>query len=229
MSNTTPYGVSTSMGSHASNSYINAAILGPLNSKQYPGVIPFHSYGTLAGIRPTPPQFFPSQEPLYAEMVSNSRQMYRRVFTSSNINNTNNTNNNTNIRKGMDKYIQQGVIVGGQQNQQFTPSPSTRLFIPSTGRHEIVSTHTNYIPPVASSMYLNTRKSIAICKSAYKIGLPVQAPISTKSYYPSGVRSSLQRARSGGCTAPKKKGSIYNIHLTNGAVCAWGALPRQNY
>jgi hypothetical protein len=82
----------------------------------------------------------------------------------------------------------------------------------------------NYIAPIQSSMYLNVLKSNAVGKSAYKVGLPLAAPITTKNYYPSGVRSSLRRARSGGCTAPKKKGSIYNTSLTNGATCAWGAL-----
>ena len=65
--------------------------------------------------------------------------------------------------------------------------------------------------------------------SAYKVGLPLAAPITTKNYYPSGTRSALQRARSGGCTAPKKKGSIYNYSLTQPGICSWGALPRQNY
>jgi hypothetical protein len=219
----TPYGVSTSIGSIATNGYVNAAVLGPLNSQQYPSVIPYHSYGTLTSIRPTPPQFLPMQEPLNGEMSNNPRQLYHRVFSN------NQRNNEVNVRKGLDKYIEQGVIVGGMGNQLFRPSPPTRMYIPSSGRHEAVSTHTNYIPPIPSSMYLNVRKSVAIGKSAYKIGLPIEAPISSKSYYPSGTRSTLQRARSGGCTAPKKKGSIYNEYLRNGAVCGWGALPRQNY
>lgn len=222
MSNTTPYGVSTSIGTQATNGYVNAAVIGPLNSHQYPGAIPYHSYGSLPGIRPTPPQFLPSQDPLYAEMVSNPRQMYRRSFSFA-------TNQTNNVRKGADKYIEQGVLVGGAPNNVFTPSAPTSSFIRNSGRHAIVSTHANYIAPVPSSMYLNQRKSIAVGKSAYKVGLPDAALLSTKNYYPSGVRSSVRRARSGGCTAPKKKGSIYNVNLSNGAVCAWGALPRQDY
>ena len=64
---TTPYSVSTSIGSVSYDNYVNAPIVGPLSTNQYPSVIPYHSYGTLAGIRPTPPQFLPSQEPVYAE------------------------------------------------------------------------------------------------------------------------------------------------------------------
>jgi hypothetical protein len=59
--------------------------------------------------------------------------------------------------------------------------------------------------------------------------LPNAALTGTKSYYPSGTRSSLRWARSGGCTAPKKKGAIENYSLRNGQVCAWGSLVRQNY
>jgi hypothetical protein len=221
---TTPYSVSTSIGSMSYNNYVNAPITGPLSTNQYPSVIPYHSYGTLTGIRPTPPQFLPMQEPVYAEMNSNARNMYKRVFSKSQ------DLENVNIRKGLDKYVQQGTLYGApQQNGMLNPSLPMKKHVYSSGRHLSVSTHTNYIEPIPSSMYLNIKKSVAIGKSGYKVGLPVEAPISTKSYYPSGVRSAIRKARSGGCTAPKKKGSIYNYSLTNGAVCAWGSLPRQNY
>ena len=45
----------------------------------------------------------------------------------------------------------------------------------------------------------------------------------------SGTKSSIRRARSGGCVAPKKKGSIYNTSLNNGQSCGWGSIVRQNY
>ena len=213
------YGISTSIGSVTYNGYLNAPINGPLSTSQFPLAMPFHSYGMLNGIRPTPPQFGPS--PIYAEMVTNPRAAYRRVFSQD--------TGDGNIRKGMDKFIEQGILLGGTNNSRLTPSLPMSSYNSSTGRRSLVSTHTNYIPPIPSSMYVDARKSIAVGKSAYKIGLPTNAFISTKSYFPTSTRSSLQRARSGGCTAPKKKGSIYNIHLSNGAVCAWGALPRQNY
>ena len=101
--------------------------------------------------------------------------------------------------------------------------------ISSSQRQVPVSTHTNYIPPVPSSLYLNTLKANAVGQTAYKVKLPNAAPTGTKSYYPSGTRSTIRRARSGGCVAPAKKGSIYNTSLSNGQVCAWGSIVRQNY
>jgi hypothetical protein len=55
---TTPYGISRSIGSQSFQGYVNAPIIGPLNSSQYPNAMPYHSYGTLTGQRPTPPQFY---------------------------------------------------------------------------------------------------------------------------------------------------------------------------
>jgi hypothetical protein len=78
-------------------------------------------------------------------------------------------------------------------------------------------------------MYVNIVKANAVGQTAYKVNLPNYDPISTKSYYPSGTRSTIKRVRSGGCTAPKKKGAIENYSLRNGQVCAWGSLVRQNY
>jgi hypothetical protein len=135
-----------------------------------------------------------------------------------------------NIRKGLDKYVNQGVLNPEIQNSIFlNPSPPTMYYSSSSNRQYSVSTHMNYIVPQPSSMYTNTLKSIAVGKSAYKVGLPIEAPISTKCYYPSGTRTSLRRARSGGCVAPKKKGAIENYSLRDGQICAWGSLPRQNY
>ncbi len=101
--------------------------------------------------------------------------------------------------------------------------------INSSQRQVPVSSHTNYIPPIDSSLYINIKKSNAVGQSVYKVNLPNSAPIGSKNYYPSGTRSSLRRARSGGCVAPKKKGAIENYSLSNGQVCAWGAIVRQNY
>lgn len=175
---------------------------GPL-SHQYPTTLPYHSYGILTGIRPTPPQFYPSQEPVYSDLNTNSRQQYLRTVVSP-----------------------QDLV---KQRAQAKASPPNVYHVASTARQLPVSTHMNYIAPIPSSMRVNQIKSNAIGKSAYKVGLPVTAPIGSKSYYPSGTRTSLRRARSGGCVAPKKKGSIYNHSLKNGQVCAWGSLVRQTY
>lgn len=68
---TTPYAVASHLGSVSYNNYVNTPILGPLSTSQTPAQIPYHSYGTLTGIRPTPPQFYPMQEPVYADMNTN--------------------------------------------------------------------------------------------------------------------------------------------------------------
>jgi len=201
---TTPYSVSTSIGSVSYNNYVNAPITGPLSTNNYPCAIPYHSYGTLAGIRPTPPQFFPSQEPIYSEMGVNARQQYLRTAQSS-------------------------FALAKQKRLAIATVNGNSFFNYSTGNRYNTSGYTNYIPPIDSSLYVNIKKSNAVGQSVYKVALPTSAPISTKNYLPSSTRSSLRRARSGGCIAPKKKGAIENRSLTNGAVCAWGSLPRQNY
>jgi hypothetical protein len=197
------YGITTSIGSSNYGGYLNSLIIGPLSTNQFPCAMPYHSYGTLTGIRPTPPQFLPSQEPIYAEENTNARQQYLRT------------------NRSVPEIARQNLL------GKFSPQMSSYSF--STGKHTPVSTHMNYIVPPPSSMYTNILKSKAIGKSVYKVGLPIEAPISTKCYYPSGTRTSLRRSRSGGCVAPKKKGAIENTSLRNGAVCSWGSIPRQNY
>ena len=201
---TTPYGISTSKGSQTFQGFVNAPIGGPLDSSKYPFVMPYHSYGVLTGQRPTPPQFYPQQTPVNAEMSVNARAQYLRATALS----------------AKQKAIQDAL---GKQS-----APITNVSY-SSQRQYPVSSHVNYIAPIQGSMYTNIRKSIAVGKSAYKVGLPLDAPIGTKSYDTSYRRSALRRARSGGCTAPKKKGSIYNYSLTQPGINAWGAIPRQNY
>jgi len=200
---TTPYAVSTNIGSVSYNNYVNAPITGPLSTNQYPCAIPYHSYGILTGLRPTPPQFYPMQTPVDAQMNTNARHQYLRTSVSN-------------------QRLQQQIALG-------KASASMGYVIGSSQRQVPVSTHTNYIPPVPSSLYLNTLKANAVGQTAYKVNLPNAAPTGTKSYYPSGTRTAIRRVRSGGCVAPKKKGSIYNTSLSNGQVCAWGAIVRQNY
>ena len=216
---TTPYGITTSIGSQAFSGYLNTPINGPLSTNNYPNAMPYHSYGTLTGQRPTPPQFFPSQEPVNSDMSVNSRAQYLRA---------------TDISSR--QKAAEDAIGKTSSTSLFTSYSSQRQFP--------VSSQVNYIPPISSSMFVNIKKSIAVGKSAYKVGLQVapfdpysnktiaqlqlEAPISTKSYYPSGTRSALQRARSSGCTAPKKKGSIYNTSLRP-ALGSWGAIPRSTY
>ena len=198
----TPYGVSTSIGSVNYDNYVNSRITGPLSTNQYPCAMPYHSYGTLVGIRPNPPLFYPSQEPVAADQFTNSRHQYFRTAESA-----------------------KSLAVQRERSLE-----SSGVFISkSTQRQYNVSTHMNYIPPTDSSLYIQKRRAAAVGKSSYKVGLPDAAPYSTKNYYPSGTRTSLRRARSGGCVAPKKKGAIENYSLSNGQVCAWGSIVRSTY
>jgi len=200
---TTSYGVATNLGSVSYNSYVNAPITGPLSTNKTPCQIPYHNYGILAGIRPTPPQFYPMQTPVDSEMNSNARHQYLR----------------TSINK---QDLQQQIALGK------TSSPNSYI-INSSQRQVPISSHTNYIPPIPSSLYVNILKSNAVGQTAYKVNLENTALTGTKSYYPSGTRSSIRRVRSGGCVAPKKKGAIQNTSLSNGNICAWGSIVRQNY
>lgn len=181
----TPYGISTSKGSSVYSSYLNTPIRAPLSTNQYPFSMAYHNFGVLNGQRPTPPLFYPSQEPVYSDMNTNARSQYVRA--------TGFSKETLALQKALGKESRPTSKVSYSSERQFG-----------------VSTHMNYIQPLDSSMHLNIKKSVAVGKSSYKVGLPVEAPTCSKSYYPSGTRSSLQRARSGGCTAPKKKGSIYN-------------------
>lgn len=198
---TTPYGISTSIGSQTFQGFVNAPVTGPLTTGNYPFSMAYHSYGTLAGQRPTPPQF---QDPVPSNMNTNARRQYSRATAIS-------------------------VIEKMKQDLLGKLSNPVNKVIHSSQRQVAVSTHVNYIEPKPSSMYTDIKKSIAVGKSAYKVGMPLNAPISTKNYYPSGTRSALQRARSGGCSAPKKKGSIYNTSLTQSGINGYGSLPRQGY
>jgi hypothetical protein len=201
---TTPYSVTTSKGSVSYDNYVNAPITGPLSTDQTPSQIPYHSYGTLIGIRPTPPQFYPYQEPVNAAMNTNARHHYLRT-------------------------AQTVKSLAIQRERAIATSNGNSFFSFSTGNRYATSGHLNYITPIPSSMYVDIRKKNAVGQSAYKVNLPIDAPITTKNYYPSGVRTTIRRARSGGCVAPKKKGAIENQYLRNGAVCAWGSIVRQNY
>ena len=200
---TTPYAVSTNIGSVSYNNYVNAPITGPLSTNQTPSQIPYHSYGILSGVRPTPPQFYSMQTPVDSQMNTNARHQYLRTSISN-------------------QRLQQQIALG-------KISKPINYVIHSSQRQVPTSSHTNYIPPIPSSLYVNTLKSNAVGQSAYKVNLPINAPICSKSYYPSGTRSTIRRARSGGCVAPKKKGAIENRSLCNGQVCGWGSIVRQNY
>jgi hypothetical protein len=190
------YGIAATNSNVQYSNYNSALQFAPYNTNRFPAALPYHSYGVLKGIRPTPPQFYPGQEPVYASQNTNARAIYFRA---------------TGIRPHPH----------AEKNLSTTTSYSF-----SGETYHPVSTHMNYISPIPSSMRTTQLKSVAVGKTAYPTGI---ITTSTKNYEPSFTRTCIQRARNGGCTAPKKKGSIYNTSLRNPQASNWGTLPRQNY
>lgn len=196
------YSLTRNLGT--SSGFLNNPIIGPLNSSQYPQSMPYHKHGILQGIRPTPPQFFPSQEPVNSEMNVNSRRIYIAT-TSISVKN---------------KY---------EQDKLGKTSNPIKKVLYSSQRQYPVSSHVNYIKPMDSSSRTNLLKSKAIGKTSYKVGLTNEEPISTKNYDKNYTNTCVRKTRSGGCVAPKKKGSIHNTSLSQSGINSWGAIPRQNY
>ena len=133
---TTPYSISTSFGTRVNS--VNAAINGPLSTNQYPTAIAYHNYGILNGIHSTPPQFYPSQEPINSVMGVNAKHQYLRTAHGS---------------------IDHSMI--GKMSRPLSQ------YNYSSNRRVAVSSHMNYIAPVQSSMYVNVKKSNAIGKCDY--------------------------------------------------------------
>jgi hypothetical protein len=182
-------------------SYNSYPINGPMNTSQRTGAIRYNqTLGVLPGIHPNPPKFYPADN---SSQFSNSRRYYWRTAQS----------------------------VGSQAIATLAAKESrtSNFFSQSSQRQYPFSTHMNYIAPKESSQRTEMLKSRAIGKSSYKIGLPTEAPLSYKNYNKNDVKTALKFARSGGCVAPAKKGSIYNTNLCNGRVCAWGAQVSSTY
>ena len=183
------------------NNYVMAPTIGPLSTSQTPAQINYHNRGVLNGVHPNPPQYYPSDG---ASEFSNARRQYSRTATT----------------------VKQQMIA----REKAIASRPNRFYFTQTQRSAAVSTHMNYIVPQPSSLYTSTKKSVAVGKSSYKQGLPPQAPMTYKNYEPSSTRSRLRRARSGGCVAPAKKGSIFNRTCTaGGGICNVGAFIPPGY
>lgn len=178
-------------------------VYGPL-SHQYPTIQPKQNLAVQNG-RPTPPFFYPSQEPINSDQNTTARQQYLRTAKSS-------------LGMAIDRARELSRVT---RNNNFNYS---------TGVAKQTSGHMNYIAPMDSSLRIQKLKSNAVSKSSFKVGLPTSSEITTKNYEPSNLRTHLRRVRSGGCVAPAKKGSIFNQSLNNGRACAIGSLIRnQSY
>lgn len=185
---------------YMSGGYASAPVIGPLSTNRTPNTT-FHSeLGVLTGVQPNPPQFYPS---VGASTFSQARAQYRRTNTT--------------------------MFNFGRGTRTYSDIPSTSQYSADLQKSFNVSQSTKYVAPAASSMYISAKKSAAVGKSSLKQGLPAMAPLSYKSYDRNDVKTALRMVRSGGCTAPAKKGSIFNNTLCNGRVCAIGSLVSQTY
>ena len=164
-------------------SFVSSQILGPLSTSQTPGLIQYHSYGSLSGVHPNPPKYYPSE---FGSEFSQSRIQYAKCDTS----------------------VKQQMLAREKEVEKNKPY---RFFSTSSQRQLPTGPgHMNYISPIPSSMRTTILKRTAVGKSSYKQGLPDNALLSYKSYDKSFLRTILQRARSQGCVAPPKVNSIFN-------------------
>jgi hypothetical protein len=157
-------------------------VYGPLNTGRTPCTLPFMNLGVLSGIRPNPPQFYPASG---CSDFSNARAEFFRVATR--------TNNQYGI------IAKSGGSCGYNKNLESYPG-----VIPQYGKSN------KYIAPQCSSLFTSARKRNAVGKSSFKEGLPSNADLSYKNYNRNDVKTALRITRAGGCTAPAKKGSIFN-------------------
>ena len=66
-------------------------------------------------------------------------------------------------------------------------------------------------------LYIENKKSIAIGKQAYKVGLKNFNYLSYTNFNRNDVNTALWKARSGGCIAPAKKGADANPYKSGGS------------
>jgi hypothetical protein len=187
---------------YMSGGYASAPVIGPLSTNQTPLMMPRHNYGVLPGKHPNPPQFYPSDG---ASTFAQGRAQYMRTRT---------TQNNFDVGLPPFSFLR--------------PKP-IRQYSADLQKSFTVSKSTKYVAPASSSLYMAAKKSAAIGKSSLKQTLPAYTPLTYKNYNRNDTRHAIRIARSGGCVAPAKKGSIFNRSLCNGRVCAWGEIPRQTY
>jgi len=183
---------------YAGGSYNSSPITGPMSTNNYPHIVRRPNLGVLMGRHPNVPKFYPSES---SGNLANARVQYLRTSSS------------------------KDATKSGLTSDPIQP---TSFFCADTQRSYLTSNATKYIPPTDSSMYMSTIKSRAVGKSGYKQGLPDSAPLSDKNYNRNDVRNAIRFARSGGCVAPAKKGSIYNTSLCNGKAC-YRVITRPNY
>ena len=150
-----------------------------------PASMKAHNHGTLNGIKPSPPQFYPGQVPVNASMFANQRTVYSR----------------TAVRPDVAAAQKASVMAADKSGSRYY-SQTFHKRVPASG-------HMNYIPPMSSGLRIAQLKAKAVGKSSFKMGLPVEAPYSTKNVVGGEAYRARQRIRRSGSAAPPKIGSVY--------------------
>ena len=183
--------------------YVSSQIAGPLSTSQTPGMIRYHSYGSLPGLHPNPPKFGFSDS---SSEFSQSRVQYAQCESS----------------------VKQQMLA---KEKEVVKNKPYRFFSSSTQRQiPIGPNHMNYFAPLPSSMRTTILKRNAVGKSSYKQGLPNSAFLTYKNYNKNDVVQILAKVRSQGCITPPKCNSIYNPTCrAGGGICNRGAIVGQGY
>jgi hypothetical protein len=179
-----------------SGSYASNPVIGPIQHA-YPGIVRMVDNGVQAGLHPNPPKYGVADGSADYAMGKN---YYLRTRT---------TEHNMNV----------GTV-------DHSNNHPTRVYVAGLQKSFLLSQSTKYNAPKDAGQFIAARKAAAIGQSSFKVGLPINAPLAYKSYDNNLVKTHLQRARNNGCTAPKKKSSIFNPYTSN---CHYGAIPRSTY
>jgi len=177
-------------------SYNAYPVQGARNTSNTPAQMPQHNHGWLSGSHPNPPHFANDNA---SESFALQRAQYMRTTT---------TQNNFGV----------GHITATSSSSS---KPSSH-FVPALHRSFPMSQTTSYVAPKCASLYLHAKKSAAVGKSSFKIGLSDSAPLSYGKATDTNVaRSRLRRARSSGAVAPPKCRAVNNP--SRGSNSHWGA------
>jgi len=163
-----------------SNSYVNAPNYGPYDSSQYPSFISTTN-GVLNGVRPNPAKFLIMDT---GNDFASARQTYTRIFKTE-------------------------KDVPLQIHCPYLKPPARRFKNGMLSIQNTCANKKNYIAPISCGQSTYLRKIENIGKSSLKQGLPAESFLSNKCYDKNFVGTKLKRARSSGCVAPKKCGSVY--------------------
>ena len=184
----------------AGGSYTAGPVRGALNTANMPLQMQQHNRGLLNGVCPNPPHF--ANDAMTASFA-HSRAEYRRTRT-------------TEDNFGVGKPVGAPIV-----------APSSR-FVAGLQRAFPLSQTCSYTPPQCASLYLHAKKSAAVGRSSMKTTLPPAAYLGYgKSVVAQDVKAAMRRARSGGCVAPAKSGSVFNSFRGNNSH--WGAAAPSKY